>query len=150
MTDEKDHLVSEALTEGSEAGALLLLLGKMLFLTYSAKGNPLGGLYIPLVYALPMQQAWEQAWINAQPALLSIRSSLSSSASPDPRIIRVGQLDSELLDQELVLLLQEPLDRALALMDVRGHWFMLLCVLIILYSPLSELDSSRSSHYSSI
>src|SRR5882762_2314984 len=44
--DEKDHLVSEALTEGSEAGALLLLLGKMLFLTYSAKGNPLGGLYI--------------------------------------------------------------------------------------------------------
>jgi hypothetical protein len=29
--NEKDHLVSEALTEGSEAGALLLLLGKMLF-----------------------------------------------------------------------------------------------------------------------
>src|SRR5882762_6740919 len=44
--DEEDHLVSEALTEGSEAGALLLLLGKMLFLTHSAKGNPLGGLYI--------------------------------------------------------------------------------------------------------
>ena len=32
--------------EGSEADALLLLLGEMLFLTYSAKGNPLGGLYI--------------------------------------------------------------------------------------------------------
>ena len=45
--DEEDHL-SEALTEGSEAGALLLLLGKMLFLTHSAKGNPLGGLYIPV------------------------------------------------------------------------------------------------------
>src|SRR5882762_2029432 len=30
--DEKDHLVSEALTEGSEAGALLLLLEKMLLL----------------------------------------------------------------------------------------------------------------------
>jgi len=44
--DEKDHLVS-ALTEGSEAGVLLLLLGKMLFLTYFAKGDPLGGLYIP-------------------------------------------------------------------------------------------------------
>jgi len=43
--DEEDHF-SEALTEGSEAGALLLLLGKMLFLTHSAKGNPLGGLYI--------------------------------------------------------------------------------------------------------
>jgi hypothetical protein len=47
--NEKDHLVSEALTEGSEAGTLLLLLGKMLFLTHSAKGNPLGGLYIPPV-----------------------------------------------------------------------------------------------------
>jgi hypothetical protein len=45
--NEEDHLVSETLTEDSEAGALLLLHGKMLFLTHSAKGNPLGGLYIP-------------------------------------------------------------------------------------------------------
>ena len=44
--DEEDHLVLETLTEDSEAGALLLLHGKMLFLTHSAKGNPLGGLYI--------------------------------------------------------------------------------------------------------
>jgi len=40
--NEEDHLVSETLTEDSEAGALLLLHGKMLFLTHSAKGNPLG------------------------------------------------------------------------------------------------------------
>ena len=45
-TNKEDHLVLEALTEGSEAGALLLLLGKMLFLTHSTKGNPLGGLHI--------------------------------------------------------------------------------------------------------
>ena len=50
--DEEDHL-SEALTESSEAGALLLLLGKMLFLTHSAKGNPLGGLYIPVFDGRP-------------------------------------------------------------------------------------------------
>jgi hypothetical protein len=29
--DEEDHLVLETLTEGSEAGTLLLLHGKMLF-----------------------------------------------------------------------------------------------------------------------
>ena len=45
--DEEDHSVSGTLTEGAEAGTLLLLHGKMLFLTNSAKGNPLGGLYIP-------------------------------------------------------------------------------------------------------
>lgn len=72
-----------------------------------------------------MQHAWEQAWNNAQPALSSIRATLSSSTSPDPRIIRVGQLDSELLDQELVLLLQEPLHKALSLVNVCQHRSML-------------------------
>ena len=59
-TNEKDHLVLEALTEGSEAGTLLLLLGKMLFLTHSAKGNPLGGLYIPMGVCL----AWLWWWVG--------------------------------------------------------------------------------------
>jgi peroxin-2 len=68
-----------------------------------------------------MQQVWEQAWNNAQPALSSIRDSILLSSTPDRRIIRVGQLDSELLDQELVLLLQEPLNNALALVNVRGQ-----------------------------
>lgn len=67
-----------------------------------------------------MQQAWEQAWDNAQPRLASIRDSVSNSYQV-PRIIRVGQLDSELLDQGLVLLLQEPLNKALALVNV-GEW----------------------------
>ena len=77
-----------------------------------------------------MQQAWEQAWNNAQPALSSIRDSLSLSTSPNARILRVGQVDSELLDQELVLLLQEPLNKALALVNVRVQWPKLLHVLI--------------------
>jgi len=36
--DEEDHLVLETLTEGSEAGTLLLLHGKMLFWPIPQKG----------------------------------------------------------------------------------------------------------------
>ena len=59
--DEEDHSVSGTLTEGAEAGTLLLLHGKMLFLTNSAKGNPLGGLYILITdilnYRWPLARA---------------------------------------------------------------------------------------------
>lgn len=65
-----------------------------------------------------MQQAWDQAWANARPAFDSIRASLPLSTSSDPRIMRVGQLDSELLDQELANILQEPLGKSLALVNV--------------------------------
>ncbi|KAF8238819.1 peroxisomal biogenesis factor 2 [Tricholoma matsutake] len=60
---------------------------------------------------------WEEAWNRAQPRLSSIRNALNPHDSPDLRIIRVGQLDSELLDQELVQLLQEPLNSALSLIN---------------------------------
>lgn len=62
--------------------------------------------------------SWEQAWNSAQPSLSAIRDTLDTHNSPDPRVIRVGQLDSELLDQELVQLLQEPLNKALYLISV--------------------------------
>ena len=65
-----------------------------------------------------MQNGWEHAWANAQTTLSSIKHSLASGTHSDPRIIRVGQLDSELLDQELVSLLQEPLNDALTLIGV--------------------------------
>lgn len=60
----------------------------------------------------------EDSWNAAQPTLSSIRDSLSSSRPERPRIIRVGQLDSELLDQELSQLLQEPILKALSLISV--------------------------------
>ncbi|KAF9226597.1 hypothetical protein BS17DRAFT_775870 [Gyrodon lividus] len=60
---------------------------------------------------------WQQAWDSAQPTLSSIRDSLGSTTSPNSRIVRVGQLDSELLDQELVHLLCEPLQKALSLVN---------------------------------
>jgi len=62
--------------------------------------------------------SWQQAWDKAQPRLSQIRDSLNSNDSPNPRIIRVGQIDSELLDEELVHLLQEPLNKALSLVNV--------------------------------
>lgn len=62
--------------------------------------------------------SWQQAWENAQPQLTRIRESLSASPGPSPRTIRVGQLDAELLDQELVQLLKDPLVKALSLVNV--------------------------------
>ncbi|KAG6830841.1 hypothetical protein H0H92_014493 [Tricholoma furcatifolium] len=60
---------------------------------------------------------WEDAWNNAQPRLASIRDAFNAISSPTSRVMRVGQLDSELLDQDLVQVLQEPLNRALSLIN---------------------------------
>ncbi|KXN86408.1 Peroxisome biogenesis factor 2 [Leucoagaricus sp. SymC.cos] len=60
----------------------------------------------------------EHAWGAVAPKLAAIRSSLSSS---DHRIVRVGQLDAELLDQELAQVLQEPITKALSLINVRVY-----------------------------
>ncbi|EEB98271.1 hypothetical protein MPER_02250, partial [Moniliophthora perniciosa FA553] len=46
--------------------------------------------------------------------LSTIKDYLRGLNAPNPRVIRVGQLDSELLDQELVHLLQEPLTKTFA------------------------------------
>ncbi|KAI0347523.1 hypothetical protein BDW22DRAFT_1387859 [Trametopsis cervina] len=60
---------------------------------------------------------WQRLWNEAQPRLGYIRESLSSRAPPPPRITRVGKLDAELLDQELVNVLQEPVSKALSLVN---------------------------------
>jgi peroxin-2 len=65
---------------------------------------------------------WQDAWDRAQPRLSAIRTSLSSAASASPRTLRVGQLDAELLDQELIHILEEPLNKALALVNVRHRY----------------------------
>ncbi|KAJ3573346.1 hypothetical protein NP233_g2484 [Leucocoprinus birnbaumii] len=61
----------------------------------------------------------EQAWQAAVPRLASIQASISSSQAPELRVVRVGQLDAELLDQELAQILQEPITKALSLISVR-------------------------------
>ncbi|KAG6378711.1 Pex12 amino terminal region-domain-containing protein [Boletus reticuloceps] len=50
---------------------------------------------------------WQELWQQAY----------SSTTAPYPRIMRVGQLDAELLDQELVHLLYEPLQKSLNLIS---------------------------------
>lgn len=62
--------------------------------------------------------ALQKAWDDAQPRLQAVRESVQSLTPPHARILRVGQLDAELLDQELVHLLQEPLTKALASIHV--------------------------------
>ncbi|KAI0068815.1 hypothetical protein BV25DRAFT_1792517 [Artomyces pyxidatus] len=57
----------------------------------------------------------QQAWVLAQPRLNTVKESLAAATSPPSRLIRVGQLDAELLDQELVHILRDPLSKALGL-----------------------------------
>jgi peroxin-2 len=67
-----------------------------------------------------MSNVWQQAWDAAQPRLHSIKDAIASPAYPRPvpRIIRVGQLDAELLDAELVHILTEPVSKALGTVSV--------------------------------
>ena len=61
--------------------------------------------------------AWEDAWERALPRISSLRTSLATNPIVS-RVTRVSKLDSELLDQELVQLLEEPLKKAFALINV--------------------------------
>ncbi|KAI6134973.1 Pex12 amino terminal region-domain-containing protein [Pisolithus croceorrhizus] len=63
----------------------------------------------------PWPARWQEAWEAAQPAVSLIRGSLNADGTPSPRPLRVNQVDSELLDQQLVHLLCEPLQKALGI-----------------------------------
>lgn len=67
---------------------------------------------------MPEPSPWEEAWNAAQPRLSAVRDALDTTASQSPRVIRIGKLDSELLDQELVQVLQEPIHKALSVINV--------------------------------
>ncbi|CAG8484176.1 7136_t:CDS:2 [Paraglomus brasilianum] len=60
---------------------------------------------------------WKNDWIRAQNTLSSIRRSLASFPSPPLRILRVSQLDADLLDTELFAMLKEQLWQAFSLLD---------------------------------
>lgn len=62
--------------------------------------------------------SWNRIWEQSQPALHSIHSSLNQQPSPTPRVTRIGKLDAELLDQELVQVLQDPLNKTISLISV--------------------------------
>ncbi|KAI6130404.1 Pex12 amino terminal region-domain-containing protein [Pisolithus croceorrhizus] len=85
----------------------------------------------------PWPTRWQEAWEAAQPALSLIRGSLNADGIPTPRPLRVNQIDSELLDQQLVHLLCEPLQRALgianAALRTRFEPELTLLVQVVLY-----------------
>ena len=63
--------------------------------------------------------SWQWQWDEAQSTLRNAERSLASTTSPiASHILRVGQLDAELLDVELVNLLRDPLSKALGLVNV--------------------------------
>jgi peroxin-2 len=66
----------------------------------------------------PLPAFWQQAWDKAEPALQEIRARLAAAPFVPTRKVRVGQLDAELLDQELVTLLKEPVKKSIALLQV--------------------------------
>lgn len=66
-----------------------------------------------------MTESWEEIWETSQSTLEAIRNSVSTLTSPTPRVLRVSQLDAESLDSELVQLLQEPITKALSVVNVR-------------------------------
>lgn len=66
-----------------------------------------------------MTESWEEIWERSQSSLEAIRNSVSTLASPTPRVLRVSQLDAESLDTELVELLRAPIANALSVANVR-------------------------------
>ncbi|KAF5363644.1 hypothetical protein D9756_000498 [Leucocoprinus leucothites] len=89
----------------------------------------------------------EHVWQSAAPRIASIHASLSSTEVPEQRAMRVGQLDAELLDQELAGILQEPIIKALSLLNysikARIEPELTLLVQLLLYK-LSVWDSGGS------
>lgn len=63
--------------------------------------------------AEPAPAFYEEAFRRAQPQIDRIRARLPKFPSPELRVQRVGQLDANLLDQELAELLIEPVKAAL-------------------------------------
>lgn len=77
---------------------------------------------LPMSSAHPdsLAASWQNAWNSAQQDISRIRADIASAPPPDPRITRVGKVDAELLDTELVQLLKEPLTKAFNLVNVRS------------------------------
>ena len=64
---------------------------------------------------------WQRVWDESQSRLSVIRQSLNQEEPFSTHVTRVGKLDAELLDQELVQVLQDPLQKALSLVNVREN-----------------------------
>lgn len=61
---------------------------------------------------------WNSNWKDIQPALRKVRRSMASLRTSSLKVMRVSQLDSDILDIELVDILKEQLWSALSLFKV--------------------------------
>jgi peroxin-2 len=68
-----------------------------------------------LLPSQPVSTEWSSNWENIQPILNKIRLSVASLKSSSLKVMRVSQLDSEILDNELVDILKEQLWSAFSL-----------------------------------
>lgn len=93
---------------------------------------------------------WQQAWDGAQPRLEAIRSSLARLPSLPAQPARVGQVDAELLDQELLHLLKEPIAKALGIISVRLTRLTARCRSLMTVDWLGVLNRAGGYTYSSI
>lgn len=69
---------------------------------------------------------WEPDWKRVQAPLSALRRQLASFPSPPLRIMKVSQLDADLLDEELLETMKEQLWSAFALFKVSTFSFILL------------------------
>lgn len=83
----------------------------------------------------PYPPTWQQAWEAAQPRIETIRNSLPRFPYVSLQNLRVGQLDAELLDQELLQILSEPISKALGLIQVH---------LLLFRYPISDCNTQSS------
>ncbi|KAI7885942.1 Pex12 amino terminal region-domain-containing protein [Mucor mucedo] len=63
----------------------------------------------------PIPTEWNSNWKDIQPALRKVRRSMASLRTSSLKVMRVSQLDSDILDMELVDILKEQLWAALSL-----------------------------------
>lgn len=66
---------------------------------------------------------WEPDWKRVQAPLSALRRQLASFPSPPLRIMKVSQLDADLLDEELLETMKEQLWSAFALFKVSTFFF---------------------------
>lgn len=69
---------------------------------------------------------WEPDWKRVQAPLSALRRQLASFPSPPLRIMKVSQLDADLLDEELLETMKEQLWSAFALFKVSTLSFIFL------------------------
>ena len=63
---------------------------------------------------------WTSSWNEIQPKLNQIRRSLATLKTSSLKVMRVSQLDSDLLDLELLDILKEQLWKSLSLLKVNS------------------------------